>query len=261
MTLLKTTILYLKMIDWIQEFIDSKDLSENSRAAYFYDLQQFVMSIDDKISQEKLALYEQSLSDFKVSVKKRKISAVNQFLFYLYETRKVNHFYKLTNKEKIQDKSAPHQLLDFQLLYEKTEFPQGQLISLLILELGLSPQEIQMIEVADLDLDFAILSLNKSGLIRVLEIPKPLISYLQKQVSNNQRFLFDKSGKIYSRQWFFKQLKLYLTELGMSDLSAQDLRQQFILKKKEEGKSISELGRLLGLKSPITLEKYYKNGY
>ena len=42
------------MIDFIQEFIDSKSLSENSRNAYFYDLQQFVEAVDGKVSKEKL---------------------------------------------------------------------------------------------------------------------------------------------------------------------------------------------------------------
>ena len=55
------------MIDFIQEFIDSKSLSENSRNAYFYDLQQFVEAVDGKVSKEKLALYEHSLASLIVS--------------------------------------------------------------------------------------------------------------------------------------------------------------------------------------------------
>lgn len=70
------------MIDFIQDFIDSKPLSENTKNAYFYDLQQFVEAIDGKVSKEKLALYEHSLSPLKASAKKRKISAVNQFLYF-----------------------------------------------------------------------------------------------------------------------------------------------------------------------------------
>ena len=60
------------MIDFIQDFIDSKPLSENTKNAYFYDLQQFVEAIDGKVSKEKLALYEHSLSLLKASAKKTK---------------------------------------------------------------------------------------------------------------------------------------------------------------------------------------------
>ena len=41
------------MIDFIQEFIDSKSLSENSRNAYFYDLQQFVEAVGWQSQQRK----------------------------------------------------------------------------------------------------------------------------------------------------------------------------------------------------------------
>lgn len=51
------------MIEWIDAFVASKELSENSRAnLYFYDLQQFATTVCDTITREKLALfYEQSL--------------------------------------------------------------------------------------------------------------------------------------------------------------------------------------------------------
>ena len=101
------------MIDFIQDFIDSKPLSENTKNAYFFYLQQFVEAIDGKVSKEKLALYEHSLSLLKASAKKRKISAVNQFLYFLYETDRLDHFYKLSNKEKITTKPVELALLDY----------------------------------------------------------------------------------------------------------------------------------------------------
>ncbi|HFH9587866.1 TPA: site-specific tyrosine recombinase XerD, partial [Streptococcus pyogenes] len=47
--------------------------------------------------------------------------------------------------------------------------------------------------------------------------------------------------------------------IGYEGLTAQKLREQFILKEKLAGKSIIELSDILGLKSPVTLEKYYKS--
>ena len=75
----------------ITRFIASKQLSESSKKAYYYDLQQFVEVVSGKITPEKLSLYEHSLADLKVSAKKRKLSAVNQFLYFLYVLYLVVH--------------------------------------------------------------------------------------------------------------------------------------------------------------------------
>lgn len=113
------------MIDFIQDFIDSKPLSENTKNAYFYDLQQFVEAIDGKVSKEKLALYEHSLSLLKASAKKRKISAVNQFLYFLYETDRLDHFYKLSNKEKSQQNQLNWRFWIIVLFIRKRIVKQG----------------------------------------------------------------------------------------------------------------------------------------
>ena len=75
--------------------------------------------------------------------------------------------------------------------------------------------------------------------------------------SEEQIYLFDNQGKSYSRQWFFNQLKAFLTSLGLENLSAQDMRHQYVLHQKAAGKSLLEVSRHLGLKSPVTLEKFY----
>ena len=245
------------MIDFIQEFIDSKSLSENSKNAYFYDLQQFVETVDGKVSKEKLALYEQSLAVLKTSAKKRKISAVNQFLYYLYETERLDHFYKLRNKEKLSVKPVEEELLDYSVFYQESPYQAGQLIALLMIELGLSSSDLQGLKVADLDRTFAVLRVQKAGLVRVLEVPAKLLDYMTANLSEEQIYLFDNQGKSYSRQWFFNQLKAFLASLGLEDLSAQDMRRQYVLHQKAAGKSLLEVSRNLGLKSPVTLEKFY----
>ncbi len=57
----------------------------------------------------------------------------------------------------------------------------------------------------------------------------------------------------------FNHLKTFVRSIGYEGLTAQKLREQFILKEKLAGKSIIELSDILGLKSPVTLEKYYKS--
>ena len=68
--------------------------------------------------------------------------------------------------------------------------------------------------------------------------------------------LFEKAGKPYSRQWAFRQLEAFLKEKGFSDLSAQGLREQFILRQIEEKVDLYEIAKKLGLKTVMTLEKY-----
>ena len=126
-----------------------------------------------------------------------------------------------------------------------------------MIELGLSSSDLQGLKVADLDRTFAVLRVQKAGLVRVLEVPAKLLDYMTANLSEEQIYLFDNQGKSYSRQWFFNQLKAFLASLGLENLSAQDMRHQYVLHQKAAGKSLLEVSRNLGLKSPVTLEKFY----
>ncbi|HES9304444.1 TPA: site-specific tyrosine recombinase XerD, partial [Streptococcus pyogenes] len=141
----------------------------------------------------------------------------------------------------------------------KTPFVWGQLISLLILELGLTPSEVAGIEVANLDLNFQMLTLKTKKGVRVLPLSQILIPFLEQQLVGKEVYLFEHRGIPFSRQWFFNHLKTFVRSIGYEGLTAQKLREQFILKEKLAGKSIIELSDILGLKSPVTLEKYYKS--
>ncbi|AND78569.1 site-specific tyrosine recombinase XerD [Streptococcus pantholopis] len=247
------------MNDLIAAFIDSKALSLNSQKSYYYDLQQFSQTVGSRINKERLALYEQSLAPLAISAKKRKISAVNQFLYFLYLKQELDSFYRLQVKDRLPVKTAVHPLIDSAVFYQKSVNGCGQLIALLIIETGLLPSEIQMIKVTDVDLTFKVLRLTKAGFSRVIELPDRLLPYMSPFLSDDKTFLFEHRGSFYSRQWFFKQLKAYLAEIDQSDLTAQSLREQFILSQKTSGKTLAQVSRSLGLKSPLTLEKYYKD--
>ena len=58
------------------------------------------------------------------------------------------------------------------------------------------------------------------------------------------------------RQWGFRQLEAFLIEKGNQDLSAQLIREQYILKQRELGVDLFSIARELGLKTMVTLEKY-----
>ncbi|HFI0442119.1 TPA: site-specific tyrosine recombinase XerD [Streptococcus suis] len=242
------------MKDWIAAFIRSKSISSNSQKSYTYDLQQFMEVTQGQVNQQTLLTYQQTLLTLKPAAQKRKLSAVNQFLYFLYEEGQLERFYKLkalTNPASIKQRP---QVEDFSPLWTETAFLDGQTIALLIGFLGLTPSEIAELTVDDLNLVFQVLTVQKGQTKRVLDIPKEILPYLENRLTGV--YLFDKKGQTYSRQWFFNRLTEFVSSIGRSDWTAQKLREQYILRQIKQGKSLDQLVKQLGLKSSMSLEKY-----
>ena len=243
------------MREWIVAFLDEKqDLSSNSKQSYKYDLEQFLDMIGEQISETSLKIYQAQLSNFKISAQKRKVSACNQFLFFLYQKGKIGTFYRLELAKQAERREEKPELLDLSSFWQESDFPEGRLIALLIVELGLLPSEILTLKIADINLDFQVLRITKSSQQRIVALPRALLTELEPFMG--QTYLFEKSGKAYSRQWAFRQLEAFLKEKGFADLSAQGLREQFILRQIEEKVDLYEIAKKLGLKTVTTLEKY-----
>ena len=243
------------MREWIVAFLDEKqDLSSNSKQSYKYDLEQFLDMIGEQISETSLKIYQAQLSNFKISAQKRKVSACNQFLFFLYQKGKIGTFYRLELAKQAERREEKPELLDLSSFWQESDFPEGRLIALLIVELGLLPSEILTLKIADINLDFQVLRITKSSQQRIVALPRALLTELEPFMG--QTYLFEKSGKAYSRQWAFRQLEAFLKEKGFADLSAQGLREQFILRQIEEKVDLYEIAKKLGLKTVLTLEKY-----
>ena len=243
------------MREWIVAFLDEKqDLSSNSKQSYKYDLEQFLDMIGEQISETSLKIYQAQLSNFKISAQKRKVSACNQFLFFLYQKGKIGTFYRLELAKQAEKREEKPELLDLSSFWQESDFPEGRLLALLMLELGLLPSEILTLKIADINLDFQVLRITKSSQQRIVALPRALLTELEPFMG--QTYLFEKSGKTYSRQWAFRQLEAFLKEKGFADLSAQGLREQFILRQIEEKVDLYEIAKKLGLKTVMTIEKY-----
>ena len=243
------------MREWIVAFLDEKqDLSSNSKQFYKYDLEQFLDMIGEQISETSLKIYQAQLSALKPSAQKRKVSACNQFLYFLYQKGKINSFYRLELAKQAEKREEKPELLDLSSFWQESDFPEGRLLALLMLELGLLPSEILALKIADINLDFQVLRITKSSQQRIVALPRALLTELEPFMG--QTYLFEKSGKTYSRQWAFRQLEAFLKEKGFPELSAQGLREQFILRQIEEKVDLYEIAKKLGLKTVMTLEKY-----
>ena len=243
------------MREGISVFLEEKQgLSVNSKQSYKYDLEQFLDLIGERISETSLKIYQAQLSQFKISAQKRKVSACNQFLYFLYQKGEIGTFYRLELPKQAEKKQVQSELLDLSSFWQESAYPEGRLLALLIVELGLLPSEILALKTNDVNLDFQVLRINKASQQRILSLPTKLLAELEPLMG--QTYLFEKAGKPYSRQWAFRQLEAFLKEKGFSDLSAQGLREQFILRQIEEKVDLYEIAKKLGLKTVMTLEKY-----
>ena len=243
------------MREGISAFLEEKQgLSVNSKQSYKYDLEQFLDLIGERISETSLKIYQAQLSNFKISAQKRKVSACNQFLYFLYQKGEIATFYRLELPKQAEKRQVQSELLDLSSFWQESAYPEGRLLALLIVELGLLPSEILALKTSDVNLDFQVLRIKKASQQRILSLPTNLLGELEPLMG--QTYLFEKAGKPYSRQWAFRQLEAFLKEKGFSDLSAQGLREQFILRQIEEKVDLYEIAKKLGLKTVMTLEKY-----
>ncbi len=245
----------MPMRDRISAFLEEKQgLSVNSKQSYKYDLEQFLDRVGERISETSLKIYQAQLANLKISVQKRKISACNQFLYFLYQKGEVDSFYRLELAKQAEKKTEKPEILYLDSFWQESDHPEGRLLALLILEMGLLPSEILAIKVADINLDFQVLRISKASQQRIVTIPTALLSELEPLMG--QTYLFERGEKPYSRQWAFRQLESFVKEKGFPSLSAQVLREQFILRQIENKVDLYEIAKKLGLKTVLTLEKY-----
>ncbi|HEU4055389.1 TPA: site-specific tyrosine recombinase XerD [Streptococcus pneumoniae] len=245
----------MPMRDRISAFLEEKQgLSVNSKQSYKYDLEQFLDMVGERISETSLKIYQAQLANLKISAQKRKISSCNQFLYFLYQKGEVDSFYRLELAKQAEKKTEKPEILYLDSFWQESDHPEGRLLALLILEMGLLPSEILAIKVADINLDFQVLRISKASQQRIVTIPTALLSELEPLMG--QTHLFERGGKPCSRQWAFRQLESFVKEKGFPSLSAQVLREQFILRQIENKVDLYEIAKKLGLKTVLTLEKY-----
>lgn len=238
----------MKLPNEIEHYLLSKNFSTNTQSNYYYDLASFHDFFDQRmVSDETLELYKRHLSTLSESAQRRKISSANQYLLYLYQQQKIDHYYKIkqvTQKKSSNEKEYHPRLKEFPEFYVPLSGP-GQFLALLILEFGLNFSEIQNLKWENFNWKFKYLTVNKSGMKRVLPI-REKFSMRVKAIKNADE-LFSKS-----RQFLYIELKKF------TSYSSKEIREQYILHQVKSGKTIYEVSALLGLSTITTLEKYYR---
>lgn len=238
----------MKLQNEIPKFLDTKLLSQNSRSSYNYDLNQFCAFFAEReLNEAGILLFGKQLKSLSIAAQKRKISADNQFLYYLYHQHKIEAFLQIAKMEpKLQSAKASlvPLLRDFSSFYGPIQTP-GQFLATLILETGLTPSEICQLKWDNFNWRFNLLEITDKGARRAIPLQNKFA--VRAKMIQNADELFGKS-----RQYLHGELKKF------TDLTARELREQFILRKVKEGFSIYDLSEILGLKTIVTLEKYFK---
>ena len=114
----------------------------------------------------------------------------------MYQERFISEYHRLVLPKIQPAKTHDRELLDLTHFWEESTNPQGRLMALLILEMGLLPSEILQVKVEDIQLDFHVIRVGKDGQKRVLKVPEPLLDELQLFLDGI--YLFDNKGKCYS---------------------------------------------------------------
>lgn len=246
------------MKDYIAPFLATKRYSKNTIASYTYDLQQFLETCGQEITQGRLSVYEASLQALKPTARQRKRSTVNQFLLYLYDQGVLTDYLRLKKEPSLPSAPKKRVLVDLTDLTKETPYQEGQQIAIWIAYLGLTPSEIAQIQVADVRKDLGILTLEKEGKKRVISLPDPLLEHLV--FPKDQVYWFDHGRRPYSRQWLFHRLREFTQSIGHEEWTAQFLREQHILHALDQGVSLEELTNRVGFSSRMRLETY-RNGH
>ena len=148
----------------------------------------FLDIVGERISETSLKIYQTQLANLKISAQKRKISACNQFLYFLYRKGEVDSFYRLELAKQAEKKTEKPELLDLDSFWQESDYPEGRLLALLILEMGLLPSEILALKVEDINTDFQVLRIKKAFQQRIVSIPTTLLSELEPFIGANLSF-------------------------------------------------------------------------
>ncbi len=158
-------------------------------------MEQFLDIVGERISETSLKIYQAQLANLKISAQKRKISACNQFLYFLYQKGEVDSFYRLELAKQAEKKTSKPEILDLDSFWQESDVLEGRLLALLILEMGLLPSEILALKVADINLDFQVLRIKKASQQRIVSIPTTLLSELEPLMGKT--YLFERGGKTF----------------------------------------------------------------
>ena len=265
--------------DYINHILIEKKLSNNTKDAYYNDLEKFYEYINKDIydiTSNDIRKYINYLSDEKISSKSisRKIVSIRTFYDYLVKNKKID-----TNPcEKIESpklqKSLPktlneeeiNKLLDFKA-ENALEYRNKAMLELMYAS-GLRVSELVNLNVIDINLtDSYVKVFGKGKKERIVPFGDITTNVLDEYINIYRNsllkgYLTDKLfissyGKGITRQGFFKMLKDIAKKQGITkDFSPHTLRHSFATHLLHNGADLRSIGELLGHENIKTTQIY-----
>ena len=265
--------------DYINHILIEKKLSNNTKDAYYNDLEKFYNYINKDIydiTSNDIRKYINHLSDEKISSKSisRKIVSIRTFYDYLVKNKKIN----ANPCEKIESpklqKALPktlnedeiNKLLDFKA-ENALEYRNKAMLELMYAS-GLRVSELVNLNVLDINLtDSYVKVFGKGKKERIVPFGDITTKVLDEYINIYRNsllkgYLTDKLfissyGKGITRQGFFKMLKDIAKKQGITkDFSPHTLRHSFATHLLHHGADLRSIGELLGHENIKTTQIY-----
>lgn len=270
------------MEDYIEEYINSLKLSNNTKAAYKRDLKKFLKYLSanklqvEKVDNENINNYikEMKKQGYKSTSATRTIATLRSFYTYLLKSGKIKRNPTIDVEIPKIEKKVPIVLTpeEIEKLLSQPETTEIKgLRDKAMLEFayatGMRASEIVNLNIQDIDLDgsFAICD-EGSGRKRIIPIGKIANESIQKYINearkyinkNNEDALFlNLTGKRLTRQGLWKIIKTYTEDAKIDkDITPHVLRHSFALHLIENGADIKAIQTMLG-HSDISSTKIY----
>lgn len=271
----------------IREFIaylhNTKRTSSNTEVSYQRDLKKMAAFLDGRGIHETVQIREMDLESyldymerekFASSTISRSVASMRAFFQYLFKERRITKDPSDNLKPPRVEKKTPEiltiQEVDSLLAQPELSTPKG-LRDKAMLELlyatGMRVSELIHLQMDDVNLQFGYVTCHESGKERIIPIGSvsrdALQLYIEKareafvKESSEKALFTNCSGKAMSRQGFWKVLKGYADEAGITrDITPHTLRHSFAVHMLQNGADIKSVQEMLGHSDISTTQVY-----
>lgn len=263
---------------------ETKDLSGATLESYERDVKQFLAFLEERdihhleeVTRTSIMLYFSTLKErgkAPATITRASVS-LKAFFQYLFVARIINQDPYVKVDTPKHDKKLPH-ILSIEEIDKLLAMPDATTVLGLrdkaMLEMlyatGLRVSELNAIKVQDIDLDYGFVrGVSSTGKERIIPIGSVTVKWIQRYMKEalpvlhkegtSTHLFLNRQGRGISRQGFWKMLKKYGKEAGLTDeLTPHTLRHSFASHLLERGADIRAVQEMLGHGDISTIQVY-----
>ncbi|MDO4623490.1 MAG: tyrosine recombinase [Eubacteriales bacterium] len=275
------------MINAIQEYIvylhDVRKISYNTEVSYKRDLEKAALYLQAQAVHEVREITETDLNSYMLYLERKKMSAatvsrniaaLHSFFQYLLRRHMIDEDPSERLKPPRIEKKAPEILTaaeaDQLLKMPNRKTDKGmrdRAMLQLLYTTGIRVSELVHLKLGDVNLDLGYIACTESGRERMIPLDAGMRIILEEYLEEarnrllkglESEYLFcNCSGKAMSRQGFWKLLKGYAAEAGITkDITPHTMRHSFAANQLQKGVDIRSVQRILGHADVATTQMY-----